>query len=282
MIEWGLERAVAQFKILEAAGRIRNYALSPRTFGNPELIESPGGSWTFIEKPIPGYPYLLTGDPAEGLDDSNHSAAIIWKPSSLGGHRAIGYLNQVISIEEFEANEFAAGMLYNRAVIMNESNNGGIAVNSLLARDGYQNLYRMPHSAKGELTGRHEHRYGFWSGDTSKKIALTTLTRGLNDAFVSGGIRLGSLDIPIPEVWDQLRTFSHLGANKVGGAAAPDDLVSCCWLGAWELIEGLTISAPRNDYPLEMFELKNGDKLPPDRLGSFFPEKTAHHRRRFA
>lgn len=187
MIEWGMERAIAQFKILEAAGRVYRYSLLPKRFGNPELADSPSGPWTFIEKPVPGYPYLLTGDPAEGLDDSNHSAAIIWKPSSLGPHRAIGYLNQVISIEEFEANEYAAGILFNRAMVMNESNNGGIAVNSLLARDGYPNLYRMPHSAKGELTGKHEHRYGFWSGDTSKKVALTTLTRGLNDAYTSGG-----------------------------------------------------------------------------------------------
>jgi hypothetical protein len=282
LLEWGLERAEAQFKILEAAGRVKRYRVIETRIGFPQLTEDASGPWIMIEKPIPGYPYLMTGDPAEGLNDSNPSAAIIWKPQSLGPHRAIGYFNEVIAVDDFEKNEKAMGAFYNFALIANEANNGGLAVNALLARDGYPNLYRMPHSAKGELRGTHEHRYGFWSGETSKQIALITLTRGLLENYHSGGMQYGTIDIPLPEVWEQLGTFSHLGAKKLGGAEAPDDLVSCCWIGSWELLEGLSIEPPRNDDPFsDLKYLKAGEPMPADRIEAAFPEPV-YRRRRFA
>jgi hypothetical protein len=282
MITWGLERAQERFKILEAAGRLKRYNLRKATYGQPGFELDPGGPWTFTEVPIPGYPYLVTADPAEGLDDSDESAAMLWKPSSVGPHQCIGIFSRVITVPDFEEHLFAAGRFFNWAVVAAEANNAGLAINTLLDRDGYPNIYRMAGGARGLLSDKRDKRYGFWTGPDSKPIALGCLTRGLNDSYTSGGIRLAGLEIPFPEVWEQFRNFSHLTSTRVGGADAPDDFVSCSWIAAWELLEGGSIEAPHQDIVRADLYLKPGDPIPPSRITSFFPEKKFHRRRRFA
>jgi hypothetical protein len=100
------------------------------------------GNWTVWAPPIRGHRYVIPGDPAEGLQQSDPTAAQIW---DVDGGWQVGEMQAKMAPEDFADELDAVGRLYNMALLVPEINTIGFVVLSRLASVlTYPNLYKWP------------------------------------------------------------------------------------------------------------------------------------------
>lgn len=135
----------AQSKIVRAI-RIAKAKSLKRGFlsDDGKFSEDPNGTLIVYQMPVPGKAYAVAGDPAEGLEDGDNSAASVLDKDF---NQCAVYAGKM-DPDTFGEFLVKLGKFYNNAVIAPEVNNHGHAVISAIKRKKYFKIYKRDGAAE--------------------------------------------------------------------------------------------------------------------------------------
>lgn len=167
--------------------------------------------WTVWEAPGPDRRYLVAADPAGGGPHSDPSAAAVFDVDA--GIQVAAFHGR--PLPHILARELAAaGALYNRALLVPESNNTGQAVIAHLTNLGYGNIYMEERfSTPGQPMRK---TYGYNTNQKSKQFAVDQLRTSLRERTI--GIRDA-------EAIEECMRFTELAPGKYAARSGHDDRV---------------------------------------------------------
>ena len=117
--------------------------------GRLRFCPGEGRYLTVWEEPAPGREYVIGCDVAAGFRDGDYSAAAVVEKERL---RVASCWHGHMEPELFAREILALARWYNRALLIPEANNHGIAVLGELRRAGYGHVFRRANGESGFLT----------------------------------------------------------------------------------------------------------------------------------
>lgn len=157
-------------------------------------------------KPEEGHTYIIGADPTVGLHDK--AAATVW---DLLGLRLCARLTGLLEPHIFADKLKALGLMYNKALLVVENNNPGVAVLGYLM--DYTNLYMM----RDIITGRPTGRAGWTTSRQTKSYMIQEFKKCLP-----------GLIIPDIELLREAKNFRYLGLDV--DIVGEDDLMMSAML----------------------------------------------------
>jgi len=156
------------------------------------------------KKPIGEGSYVIAGDPSEGLETGDDSAAQIIDHATK---EQVAVWCGKVPPEEFGLILIQLGLYYNYALLMPERNGHGFGVVSVILKNKYKRLYcsddpDLRIDKKSEQT-----KYGWHTNANTKPLMVQTLGTFLSE---------GHLRINDPDTWDQLLTYVYHPNGKTG------------------------------------------------------------------
>lgn len=148
-------------------------------------IDRKWGDLLIWEKPLKNFKYVIGIDPAEGLGGD---FSVIEVFNAHTGEQAAEYASNYIRPADLGTTAMEIGNMYNKALIVIESNNHGHAVIDSI-RHKYYNLYRR--EAIDKLTREKTYHIGFSTNGRSKPL----LVDNLEDVVRNETIKIRSADL---------------------------------------------------------------------------------------
>jgi len=145
------------------------------------------------EPPVEDRDYVIGGDPAGGMSNSDWSVAHVLKPSDM---KIVAVVRDKIDPDQYGKMIEALAYAYNTARVCIERNRDGQAVNNFLMNRGYPNLH---YSKEFKIRGNQQDaRPGLYTGRSNKMEIIAVLQGLVHDEM---------LTIPHKETLDELGTF---------------------------------------------------------------------------
>lgn len=170
------------------------------------------GRWKVWQPPVPGRSYLISADSCGGTASGDFAAAAVYDTQSWD---QVGAYHHRTPPRDFARQIARAGWLWNRALLVPESNNHGHAVLALLSEWRYPNVYREESWATVRpVPGLN---YGWTTTLKSRSHAIAILQAGVAD---------GSLGIRDLEALGEMEQFVETESGRYeAGPGAHDDRV---------------------------------------------------------
>jgi hypothetical protein len=175
------------------------------------------------EEPQPNAVYVVGADPAEGLSESDPSAAVVVRRPEEAGvpMRMVARIRGQWPPDVFAAKLYTLSQRYNRAELVVERNNHGHAV--LLELEYLRANVWTDHRRGTEAQA------GFLTNQASKVLLIDRLDKSLRER---------SLVVPCEATVAELRAYQHLEDATLGApSGAHDDLVMALALANYVCLE---------------------------------------------
>jgi hypothetical protein len=185
-----------------------------------------------FEKPIPGHLYACTVDTAEGLG-GDFSVIMVFDVTCLPYKPVYIYQDRNIDAMALPGEVFTTARAYNMAMVLVESNFGGLVADILWQEYEYENLISTARTIKNASGmkvgfGGKQQRLGVQMNAQSKRIGCSNLKTLIeNDQLI----------VRDEATIDELRRFSVKG-KSYAAESGNDDLVMALVLFAWLADQG--------------------------------------------